>query len=124
MPAYTALVLDKASRELLTRLVPPCHAKVFADHVTLQVEPASPIAEEFKGACRVVGVRSDSKGQAVDVVLDANCERLCAGHTPHITISCEGKTPPAYSNEMEAISTSIGFGLVLTGIVKTVLPKD
>ena len=124
MTTFTALVLDKASRELLLRYVRPAHGQVFADHVTLAVEPLVPVASEFKAFCRVMALRADGKGQAVDVEVDSFASAyLAPSQHPHITVSCSAGVEPAYSNEIECKSAPFGFSLVLTGTVKTVVPR-
>ena len=125
MTTFTALVLDKPSRELLLRFVRPEHGQVFADHVTLAVEPLVPVASEFKAFCRVVAHRSDGKGQAVDVMVDDRAGAYLDGERrTHVTVSCAKGTAPAYSSEIAGGSEPLGFSLVLTGPVKTVTPRS
>ena len=120
---FTALVLDAGSRALLLALVKPLHGKVFADHVTLEHDPAVPLVGEFPAVARVVEVRSDARGQAVGVELDLNAAALLAkGARAHVTVSCRPDTLPEHSRSLEG-STALPFALVLRGTVKTVAPK-
>lgn len=122
-PPYTALMLDSTSRALLLSLVPPRHGRVFADHITLAHNPAAPVAGEFKAVARVWGMTSDVMGQAVEVEVDQNAATLLApGQRPHVTLSCADGVKPEYSKGLPP-STPLGFGIVLTGTVKTIVPK-
>ncbi len=122
---FTCLVIDAPSRALLLALVKPRHEVVFADHITLEHDPADvlPLEREFIGRAIVVEVMSDEQGQAVTVQLDRNTEALMKpGTRPHITLSCAPGIFPAYSNRLEG-PKPLGFELVLSGTVKTVVPK-
>ena len=120
---FTCLVLDAPSRVLLLAMVPPRHEMVFADHITLEHDPASPVAGEFQARAVVLDVMSDEQGQAVVVELDRNAGALMKpGQRPHITLSCAPGILPAYSNRLEG-PKPLGFSLVLSGTVKTVVPK-
>jgi hypothetical protein len=120
---FTCLSLDKESRALLLALVKPVHGRVFADHVTLMHNPASPVTSEFQARAVVSAVMADGQGQAVLVELDHNAGALMApGRCPHITLSCAPGTLPEHSNKLTD-PQRLPFCLVLTGIVKTVVPK-
>lgn len=122
---FTCLVIDAPSRALLLAMVPPRHGVVFADHITLEHDPVDVLAvdREFKAWAIVVEVLSDDKGQAVTVQLDRNAAALMKpGNRPHITLSCAPGIIPAYSNRLEG-PKPLGFKLVLSGTVKTVVPK-
>lgn len=122
---FTCLVLDAPSKALLLAMVPPSHSVVFADHITLEHDPADvlPLEREFRDWAIVVEVLSDDQGQAVTVELGRNASALLKpGQRPHVTLSCAPGVFPAYSNRLEG-PKPLGFSLVLSGTVKTIVPK-
>lgn len=119
---FTALVLDAASKALLLAFVPPRLFRVFADHITLEHNPAVFVASEFRAACRVVESFENSQAQAVEVELDLNAAALFKGTRPHITLSCGPAGFPEDSNRIQG-GSPLPFALVLFGTVKTVVPK-
>lgn len=118
---FTALMLDEPSKALLREMLPPCHAKAFGDHVTLEHAPNAPMVGEFRGFARVVEVRADDKAQAVGVLLDEGSAALLKGQWAHVTLSVAPGVQPEHSNSLPP-GAPLPFGLVLFGTVKTVTP--
>lgn len=121
-PIYTAIFLSDVSKEVLLKLFPPIHPKVFGHHVTLAFKPtpeAIKAYEPFLGhevVVEVIGVASDDKGQAVKVQVPTPYGELWE-QNHHVTISCVSS--PVYSNELLAKGwKSIDAPVRLTGVVR------
>lgn len=120
-PIYVGVFLDPASKEKLLALVPPKHAKVFAEHLTLAfgkaMAPQYELGKQISVSC--CGVAVDDKGQAVLVAQKGLEDLLAPGQLPHVTVSCAEGVPPKYSGELLAKGGAEVFAspLTLTGVL-------
>lgn len=102
LPTYIGAFLDVDSTWRLLGMVPPMHPNVYAEHVTLKFKPTASEMEKWGGLIGleieiyVASIAQDARGQAVRVLLDADCDNV----NPHVTISTANGTKPAYSNEL------------------------
>lgn len=100
---YWAVKLTPESKKELLNRIPPQHATVFGEHMTLVFNPTeeqnAQLEKELgrKIKLKIATVISDDKGQAVGVLSDL---RRTDGESEHITISCAQGTKPVYSNEL------------------------
>lgn len=137
---YIALHLTPDSKKLLLETVPPkfgvkmgkkkmAPGTVFADHVTVEVEPTEDLLEMFgegeRVPIQVVGVCHDDKAQAAIVSLPEFFDQYIRekNRFPHITISTLN-VPPSYSNELVQAGTNFEqVSLMLQGYVKFMKTK-
>jgi len=105
-PKYIGIFLTPRSRRELLRDFPPVHDEVHADHVTIHHDLGGVDLEGIDlGSVvtfRVAGYAEDRRGQAVTVILPREIAELVKDRVPHVTISTERGTPPAYSKELLA----------------------
>ena len=124
-PYYTAIFLTAQSSELLVSAVGgAAHDSLRADHVTLHFQPSSSIVAATPIGKRVVvgfvpsRVRSNSRVQAVGVVLGTEMRALCANARPHCTVSVAEFEKGAKASEAN------GLLIATDGAVETPLTSD
>lgn len=122
---YVGIFLEPESVKRLLAAAPPKHSCVFAEHVTIarnvDFEHFTAYEDAEAVTVRVMGFVEDARGQAVLVsILSDKIE--CKGRMPHITISTEEFTTPAYSNRLIETASTVhrlpGPDLILGGHVK------
>ena len=106
MEAYTAYVLDDASRELLAKRFPPKYPEVIGHHVTVQFGVPADAAPPQPAALKVVGYKDSGDGlEALVVSVNGSTDRP-DGSTYHITWSLDrSKYKPVDSNKLLAGAT-------------------
>lgn len=117
---YTALFLDKQSRDLLLKTYPPSLKNVHCDHVTLMHEPSAehlknlPVGTPFRIAvCAYVG----SENAQVVSIREVET-KLCVNEHPHITIATKASFRPGDVGKMlNSCACYPTAELTLTGIV-------
>lgn len=138
---YIAIGLTEDSRSLLLNSVPPkfggkvgkkpTPGNIFADHITLEIQPSEELLEIFGEGERipihVIGECYDDKAQAVIVSLPDFFESFIRDKDrfPHITISTNKGVAPIYSNELIKAGTNYTElnNLLLQGKVKFITKK-
>lgn len=106
MSRYIGLFLDAKSRKALLTMVPPRHATVYGEHVTLFFDPDDEVTAAFRaryGEDETVSVVVDTefwddRGQAVRVHFLPVLPAAMTNRRLHITISTAKHTEPAYSS--------------------------
>jgi len=101
MEAYTAYVLDDASRELLAKRFPPKYPDFIGHHVTVQFGLPANAAPPSAAALKVVGYKDSGDGlEALVVTVNGSTDRP-DGSTYHITWSLDrSKYKPVDSNKL------------------------
>lgn len=102
---YSAIFLTPESRAALLVAIPPVHATVLADHMTLLYKPsvlelgALPVGLSVQ--ISVLGAAQDAQGQAVMVrVLSDDLSLQSTNLNPHVTVSTAAGISAAYSNTL------------------------
>lgn len=97
MDGYLSITLTPESQQLLVKIFPPVHPKVFAHHVTIAFKPSVEVYDAWKQYIgqtinlTVYGYAKDEKGEAVMVDGD-----ILNGKKHHITLSTN-QVAPIYS---------------------------
>lgn len=101
MEAYTAYVLDDATRELLTKQFPPKYPTFIGHHVTVQFGVPAETTPPPTADLKVVGYKDSGDGLEVLVVSVNGSTDRPDGSVYHITWSLErGKYKPVDSNKL------------------------
>ncbi len=127
--AYTGVFLDTPSQGALLRWFEqttgrPLLEKTHAHHMTIQFKPSPediemlPLGQTVK--LRVVGWAADETAQAVVVEPEIPSKKA----VPHITVSTDAGTSPAYSNDLLALGITLADGPTLEGVVGTYPPRE
>ena len=93
--------------------IPPVHASVFAEHMTLAFRPSDLVEKALMARLGervkllVTGYAKDGKGQAA-VVTSPNVKKADSG-SEHITISCASGTNPVYSKTLVSSGSIISI---------------
>lgn len=121
---YTGIFLDVSSRDRLlhwwkSKVRVPFHARVLADHMTIEFKPSPDEVERLtlgeKASLKVTGWAADEKGQAV--VVESGIQST--NQQPPITVACAPGISPVYSNSLVAQAVHHLTGPTLTGTVET-----
>jgi hypothetical protein len=137
---YIGIALTLDSKSVLLDSVPPkfgvklgktkSPGTVFADHVTVEIEPTEDMLTMFgegeRVPIKVVGECHDEKAQAVIVSLPEFIDSYVRekDRLPHITISTNQGVSPVYSNELVNAGTNFSsLNLTIQGHVKFLKTK-
>ncbi|MBC7982110.1 hypothetical protein H7X65_03475 [Candidatus Parcubacteria bacterium] len=106
---YIAANLTEDSVKLLREKIPPKYGRVFCHHMTMAFNPSQATFDKYKDLIGteielfVMAYCHDDRAQAV--LIDTN---LSENEYPHITLSCDERTKPVYSEELLQRKTNYG----------------
>lgn len=116
---YWAVLIDDASKSVLTQHIKPKHPNVYLEHVTIVFKPndeQNSVWERRLGEkieLEAIAIAADDKGEAL--VVDG--VQLEDSRVPHITVSCAEGVKPFYSNELLAKGHTHIWPFPLTGVI-------
>ena len=121
---YSGIFLDEENHQKLLQwweqeVGKPLLDKLFAHHMTLKFKPTpEEVANLPLGKTvmlKIVGWAADERAQAVLMQTDVPSNNA----NPHITISTDSTTSPAYSNELITNGSNSVAGPTIVGVVDT-----
>lgn len=106
---FIAANLTPDSIKILKDKIPPKYARVFYHHMTMAFNPSQETFDKYKDLLgkeielSVFAYCHDDRAQAVLVDTDLSEKKY-----PHITLSCDERTKPVYSEELLERKTNYG----------------